>query len=64
MFIPDKTVFISGIPEPSASAEIKYPTLVAIKKKAIADKIQNKKLKMDDPDKAISFLFSIPIVSN
>ena len=29
ILIPDKTVFTSGIPDPSASAEMKYPTLVA-----------------------------------
>ena len=28
--IPDRTVFISGIPEPSPSADMKYPVDVAI----------------------------------
>ena len=44
ILIPERTVFISGVPDPSASGLIKNPTDVAIRKRAIEEEIQNKKL--------------------
>jgi hypothetical protein len=41
--IPERTVFTSGIPEPSASGEINRPTDVAIKSNRTADATHRRK---------------------
>jgi hypothetical protein len=57
-FIPDSSVLISGIPEPSDSSDIKYPTQVAIKIRTIPERHQKKKLNTLLSDEDISILAS------
>jgi hypothetical protein len=61
MLIPARTVFISGVPEPSASGLMKYPTDVAIKNKMMEEITQKRKLNTFISGlEMIFFLLSIP----
>ena len=62
--MPLKTVFISGIPLPSASFDIKYPTDVANNINIILLIIQKKKLNILFDVFDINVLFAIPVDIN